>query len=130
MAAQVVKEDLLIIALLLLVVNVYIPSWWRTREEKKKKKNSNQTKMIFVFSPYAIKLIFWIPTINNHVVSNDGGGMECSFSWACCWETGTERCPEPPVHVKYISIVHSHAKPEKNRDQMDIHVHNNLFWVI
>lgn len=123
MAAQVVKEDLLIIALLLLVVNVYIPSWWRTRE----KKILIRQKLRFVFFSYPIKPNFRIPTINNHVVSNHSGGMEGSFSWACCWETGTKRCPEPPVHVKYISIVHSHAKPEKNRDQIDINEHKNLF---
>lgn len=116
MAAQVIKEDLLIIALLLLVVNVDIPSWWRMRKQK----YPNQTKnyVCIFFPPEARKLNLWIPTINNHVVSNDGGGMEGSFSWSCCWQTGTKRCPEPPVHVKHISTVHSHAKPEKNRDQM------------
>lgn len=74
------------------------------------------------------KLIFWIPTINNHVVSNHGGRMEGSFSWSRHRETGTERCPEPPVDVKYIGVVHPHTKPEKNPDQINSE-QNTLFSI-
>lgn len=76
-----------------------------------------------------VKLIFWLLTINNHVVSDDGGRVEGSFSWACCWETGTERCPEPSVHVKHISVVHPHAEPANSTDQMHLNEHNSLFYM-
>lgn len=103
MAAQVVKEDLLIITLLLLVVNMDVAPWWKKKALTEK--------------GWEVKAIFGLLTVNNHVVSNDGGRVEGSFSRACCWETGTKRCPEPPVHVEYISVVHPHAEPENVNEQ-------------
>lgn len=90
-------------------------------EMDKMKKKKNQKRILTgKNTDCALKLISWIPTKNNHVVSNDSGGMEGALSWACCRETRTERRPEPPVHVKYVSVVHPHAKPERNTDQMDV----------
>lgn len=55
--------------------------------------------------------MFTMLTIDHHVVSNDSGGVESSLSGACCWETGAQGCPKPPVYMEHVGVVDSHTKP-------------------
>lgn len=91
--------------------NGYAHSPLREKDWKYKNKYTlNRTDALYL-------LIFWIVTVDHHVISNDSGWVEGSFSGACCWETGVEGCPKPPVHVEHISVVHPHAEPWKNNKQ-------------
>lgn len=63
------------------------------------------------------QLILSTLTVDHHVISNNRGCVESSFSGTCCWETGLEGCPKPSVHVEHIGAVHPHAEPMKKNTQ-------------